>query len=86
MEKDYSNIEKGKVLKEFKSSLSGLNEKEVKRRIKEYGLNELPKEKKKTKLQIFFSSFVDPIIFVLLVSAVLSFIVGESIDAIANYL
>ena len=83
MEKDYSNVEKGKVLKEFKSSLSGLNEKEVKRRLKEYGLNELPKEKKKTKIQIFFSSLVDPIIFVLFAASILSFIVGETIDAIA---
>ena len=29
MEKDYSRLEKNKVLKEFKSSLSGLNDKEV---------------------------------------------------------
>ena len=83
MEKDYSNVEKNKVLKEFKSSLSGLNKNEAKRRLKEYGLNELPKEKKKTKTQIFLSSLNDPIIYVLLVAALLSFVIGEIIDGFA---
>ena len=83
MEKDYSRDEKNRVLKELKSSLSGLNEKEVNRRIEKYGLNELPKEKKKTVFQIFIYSFNDPIIFVLIVAAILSFVVGETIDALA---
>lgn len=83
MDKDYSKIEKNKVLKEFKSSLSGLNNDEVKRRLRKYGLNELPKEKKKSRLQIFMASFLDPIIIVLLIAAILSFCVGETIDAIA---
>ena len=83
MNKDYGNFEKKEVLKEFKSSLSGLNEKEVKRRLKKYGLNELPKEKKKSKLELFIGSFNDPIIFVLLIAAILSFIVGEKIDGFA---
>ena len=83
MEKDYSKEERNKVLKEFKSSLSGLNHNEAKRRLKIYGLNELPKEKKKTRLQIFISSFNDPIIFVLIAAAILSFIVGEIVDGCA---
>ena len=83
MEKDYSREEKNKVLKELRSSLSGLNEKEVQRRIEKYGLNELPKEKKKTKFQIFINSFKDPIIYVLIVASILSFIVGETIDGLA---
>ncbi len=83
MEKDYSREDKNKVLNELKSSLSGLSEKEAKKRIQKYGLNELPKEKKKTRIEIFFDSFKDPIIYVLIAAAILSFIVGETIDAIA---
>ena len=78
-----NNIQKSKILKEYDSSLSGLRETEVKKRLKKYGYNELPKEKKKTRTQIFFSSLNDPIIYVLLVSCILSFIVGETVDAIA---
>lgn len=74
---------KAKILKEYNSTLSGLKESEVKRRIKKYGLNELPKEKKKGLIQIFFSALNDPIIFVLIVAALLSFVVGETLDAIA---
>ena len=83
MEKDYSRLEKNKVLKEFKSSLSGLNDKEVRLRLKRYGLNELPKEQKKSKFDIFIDSFKDPIIYVLIVAAILSLVVGETIDALA---
>jgi len=83
MKKDYSNVEKSRVLKEFKSSLSGLTQSEAKKRLKKYGLNELPKEKKKTRLEIFLGSFKDPIIYVLLAAAILSFIVGEIIDGLA---
>ena len=79
----YNNSQKGKILKEYGSSLSGLSESEAKLRLKKYGLNELPKEKKKGKIEIFFSSLNDPIIYVLIVSSILSFIVGETIDGLA---
>ena len=78
-----NNVGKSKILHEYNSSLSGLREIEVKKRIKKYGLNELPKERKKTILEIFLSALNDPIIYVLLVAAILSFIVGETFDAIA---
>ena len=47
MKKDFEYLDSKKVLKELKSSLNGLSEKEAKSRIKTYGLNELPKEKEK---------------------------------------
>ena len=72
--------EKNKILKFYKSSLSGLNSTEVKRRLKKDGPNELPKEKKKSISALFFESFNDPIIYVLIVAAILSFIVGETLD------
>ena len=79
----YNKMNKTKLLKEFDSSMSGLDEKEVKRRLQKFGLNELPKEEHKSVLQIFFSSMKDPIIYVLIVAAILSFVVNEPIDAIA---
>ena len=78
-----NNAEKSMILKQYESSLSGLNESEVKKRLKKYGYNELPKEKKKSKLQLFFSSLNDPIIYVLFVASILSFIVGETLDGAA---
>ncbi len=83
MEKDYSKMDKNKVLKELGSSLSGLKNTEAKSRLKEYGLNELPKEKKKNVFELFLSAINDPIIYVLIVAAILSFVVSETIDGIA---
>ena len=83
MEKDYEYLDIKKVLKELKTSLNGLSEKEVKHRLKSYGLNELPKEKQKSIVEVFLSSINDPIIYVLLVAAILSFIVGEVLDGFA---
>ena len=83
MKKDFEYLDSKKVLKELKSSLNGLSEKEAKSRIKTYGLNELPKEKEKSVFQIFLSAINDPIIYVLVVAAILSFIVGEDLDGFA---
>ena len=83
MEKMYNKMNKKKLLKEFETSMSGLDEKEVKRRITKYGLNELPKEEHHGVMEIFFNSLKDPIIYVLIVAAILSFVVNEPVDAIA---
>ena len=83
MGNEYIGIKKKKVLKELNSSLSGLSTKEANRRLKKYGLNELPKEKTKSTISIFLNSFNDPIIYVLILAAILSFIVGEIVDALA---
>lgn len=80
---DYANYDSKTVLKKLKSSLNGLSEKEAKLRLSRYGLNELPKEKKKSIIKIFFSSFKDPIIFILFIASVLSFFVGEIVDSLA---
>ena len=80
---NYNKTNKTKLLKEFESSMSGLDEKEVKKRLHKYGLNELPKEEHKSVAQIFFGSLKDPIIYVLIVAAILSFVVNEPVDAIA---
>ena len=80
---NYNKTNKTKLLKEFESSMSGLDEKEVKKRLNKYGLNELPKEEHKSVAQIFFGSLKDPIIYVLIVAAILSFVVNEPVDAIA---
>ena len=81
--KDYAYFDSKDVLKELKTSLNGLTTKETNNRIKKYGLNELPKEKQKGVVKIFFYTFKDPIIYVLLVAAILSFIARETLDACA---
>lgn len=58
----------------------GLSEKESEYRLKNEGKNILNKKKKKGILSLFFSQFYDPMVFVLIVGCVLSFILKEITD------
>ncbi len=71
------------VLQELNTSKEGLNQKEIQERRGRYGKNELPKKKKETIWHIFFSEFKDPIILLLMVAVLASFLVGEAMDAFA---
>ena len=75
--------EKEEILKELESSENGLSLKEAKSKLEKYGKNTLPKPKKESVLHIFFSEFKDPIVLLLIVAIIASFLVGEVIDAIA---
>ena len=68
---------------ELETNECGLTNEEVKRRINKYGRNELPKKKKDSILKLFFSEFKDPIVLLLLIAVIASFVVGEVIDALA---
>ena len=67
----------------FKSNEDGLNDKDVKEKQIEYGYNELPKGKKDTVLTIFLRELKDPIVMILIITILFSFLIGESVDAIA---
>ena len=66
----------------LKTGPGGLSEEEARRRLSEYGPNELRKEKKKSPLVLFFEQFRSYLIVILLVATVLSLILGEILDAI----
>ena len=69
------------VLKEFKADVNGLSNKEIEKRRKKYGLNELPKEKPLGKLTIFLSQFKSPLIYILLIAGFISLFLRDYIDA-----
>jgi len=60
----------------------GLSSEEAKRRLGEYGPNEIPERKRRTILQMFLSQFTDFLIIILLVAAGISLFIGEGVDAI----
>jgi len=76
--KDIREIEK-----ELNTSIDGLTDKEVKKRIEKYGKNTLPKKKKDSVFKIFFNELKDPIVLLLIVAIIASLIAGEVIDAVA---
>jgi len=71
------------VLKLLQSSPSGLSEKEAEKRLLELGKNTIKEEKKESKAVVFLKKFLEPLILLLIASAVISIFLNELIDAFA---
>jgi len=69
------------IFDRFKSSEKGLTDYEVKARINQYGLNEIARKEKRHSLEIFVSQFENTLVLVLMAAAVISYFLGEKIDA-----
>lgn len=57
---------------------NGLTESDVEERLKKHGPNTLPDSKTKSFFSIFLSQFKSPLIYVLLLAAIIAFFLGES--------
>jgi len=71
------------IIDELKSSSQGISSEEARKRLEEYGPNELKEKKKKTHLMMFIDQFKDFMILILLAAAIVSGIIGEPVDTIA---
>ncbi|MEM5832384.1 MAG: HAD-IC family P-type ATPase, partial [Candidatus Aenigmatarchaeota archaeon] len=70
------------VIKELGSSIEGLSEKEAKRRLSIYGLNDIPKRMEKSAISIYFSQLKDPLLLLLFVAAIIAYITESVTEAI----
>ncbi|WP_246599784.1 cation-translocating P-type ATPase [Clostridium lacusfryxellense] len=71
------------VLKELDVSPEiGLSQKEIELRKEKFGLNQLESKKPKTLLAMFFAQLNDILIYILIIAAVISALLGETSDAI----
>ncbi len=70
------------VLKKMNTSTNGLSEREAKRRLDKYGLNELIKRKKINLLKIIYRQFADVFVLLLLFAMGVSFVMGDFDDGI----
>ena len=75
--KDWYQISTEDVLKNMQAIEQGLDEKEVSERLAEYGENILAEGKKKTVLQVFLGQFLDLLVAILIVAAVISAFSGN---------
>ncbi len=85
MVKNYYALDKKEVFELLGVSDTGLNDIEVKRRLNEYGYNELKKEKKINTFMIFISQFKNALILLLIFAGVLSLFLGEVVESIAIF-
>lgn len=82
MKEKWHTLMPSEIYKILESSKNGITDIEAEKRLQKYGYNILPKGKKKNFIQVFLSELNSPIIYILIISMVLSFIVGERIDGI----
>ena len=71
------------VAEAFKTSPLGLSSEEARKRLLEYGLNEIIEKEKKSLLMMFLDQFRDFMIMVLIAAAIISGFIGELTDTIA---
>ena len=63
-------------------AVKGLTNGEALRRLQQNGRNEMRAARKKTKIQLFLEQLKDPLIYILLIAAVVSILLGEISDAV----
>jgi Ca2+-transporting ATPase len=66
----WHNLQAEEVLKELQSSRSGLSEEEANRRLDQHGHNQLAEKRKTSKAVVFLRQFASPLIYILLVAAI----------------
>ncbi len=64
------------------NTVTGLSAAEAEKRLQEHGPNQLKEQKPKTPLQLFLAQLNDPMIYILIVAAGISFILKEASDAV----
>ena len=69
-------IDKEAVIEALKTDLNGLSTEEARKRLSEYGFNELKEKKRRTALQMFLEEFKDIFILLLIAATVFSVIIG----------
>lgn len=71
------------TLKELDSNpITGLSQKEIELKREKFGLNQLDAKKPKTLIAMFLAQLNDILIYILVAAAVISFLLGETSDAI----
>jgi len=69
-------MDKQAVIQTLQTAPSGLMAEEAKKRLQEYGYNELKEKKRRTALQMFLEGFKDIFIMLLIVATIFSAIIG----------
>jgi len=78
---EWQAMETDELMGALKASEKGLSEEEAKRRLQEFGPNELVERKRVTPLQIFLGQFKDIFVIMLLIAVVIELGIREIIDA-----
>ena len=73
---------KDALLKKFEAGENGLDHEEAKKRLAQYGVNEIATKKDRKGWMIFLEQLKNPLILVLIVASIIALFLGENADAI----
>ncbi len=68
------------ILHKLNTSEKGLTNEEARQRLQQYGPNKLAEEEEISRLKIFLHQFASPLIYILIIAAVITFVLKEYID------
>jgi len=77
---NWYNLNASEVLRVLKSSQNGLTSQEAEKRFKKYGKNKLPEKKKFSQLEIVLNQLKSPLVYILLIAALITFFLENFID------
>lgn len=77
----WCTMENSDVISELSTDINQFTEEDIKKRLKEYGYNEIKKEENVSVLTFFINQFKNVLIIILLVVIGLSFLVSETVNS-----
>ena len=81
-EKPWYNVNANEAIESLHSNPRGLSQEEAKKRLEQFGPNELEEKEKSSPWMLLLEQFKNFLIIILLVAVVLAAILGEVADAI----
>ena len=78
---DWHNMEIDEVFSNIETSKEGLQSGEAQDRLKQYGPNKIEESKGASKLKIFADQFKNPLIYILIIAGIVTFLLEEYIDS-----
>ena len=82
MKENAYQIEFPKLLEELKTSDNWLSSNEAKSRYEKYWPNAIQSKDKNSAFKIFLEQFTSPLVIILIIAAIVSWLIGEIVDAI----
>ena len=77
---DYDKSDINDIFAALETSKEGLSSEDAKIRLEKYGINELEEKQKVTPLKVLLSQFANFIVWVLFAAAIISLVIGETIN------
>lgn len=81
IQKSFWALKVSETLDSLETTQDGLSENEAEERLKLFGRNKIPEQKRGVKLQIFFKQFSNPLIILLIIAGAITVLIQDYADA-----